>query len=285
MTETTIPEASSLPLRTDRIRQVVVAAGAVVAVIGAFIGSGAAGGTPIQNAADGALSADATLIAPAGPAFSIWSVIYAGLLAYAVWQFLPRQAASPRQRRLGYPIAVTLLLNAAWILSVQAGLLAVSAVVILLLLAALLVTFVLAVRTRRRGQSWVQSVVVDSTVGLYLGWVCVATAANLTSALMVAGFDGFGWAPDAWGCAVVIVAGLAGLALAVYGGGRLAPTAALAWGLAWVAVSRTTGELVSPPVASVAIGVATALVVATVVIRVSHDLRARARARWESGGR
>jgi len=285
MSETVVVATSTSPVRADRVRQVVVAASAVVAVIGSFIGSGAAGGTPIQDAANGALSADATLIAPAGPAFSIWSVIYAGLLAYAVWQFLPRQTTSARQRRLGYPIAVTLVLNAAWILSVQAGLLALSAVVIVLLLVALLVTFVLVVRTRRRGQSWVESVVVDGTVGLYLGWVCVATAANLTSALMVAGFDGFGWAPDVWGCAVVVVAGLAGLALAAYGGGRLAPTVALAWGLVWVAVSRTSGELVSPPVASVAIGVATAVVVATVVIRVAHDLRLRARERWESGAR
>ncbi|MGD8166179.1 tryptophan-rich sensory protein [Herbiconiux sp. P16] len=273
MTDSMTAATSTSPVRSDRTRQVVVAAGAVIAVVGSFIGSGAAGGTPIQDAAGGALSADATLIAPAGPAFSIWSVIYAGLLAYAVWQFLPRQTASPRQRRLGYPIAVTLLLNAAWILSVQAGLLALSAVVIVVLLAALLLTFVLVVRTRRSGQSWVESVVVDGTAGLYLGWVCVATAANLTSALMVAGFDGFGWSPDAWGCAIVIVAGLAGLALAVFGNGRLAPSAALAWGLVWVAVSRISGDLVSPLVASVAITTAIAVVVVTVMIRTSYVLR------------
>jgi hypothetical protein len=275
MTDATPAAASNDPVPADRVRQVVVAVSAVVAVIGSFIGSGAAGGTPIQDAAGGALSADATLIAPAGPAFSIWSVIYAGLLAYAVWQFLPRQTASARQRRLGYPIAVTLLLNAAWILSVQSGFLAASAVVIVVLLAALLATFVLVVRTRRRGQPWVESVVVDGTVGLYLGWVCVATAANLTSALMVARFDGFGWAPDVWGSAIVIVAGLAGLALAVFGSGRLAPTAALAWGLVWVAVSRISGDLVSPLVASVALATATAVVVVTVMIRTAYVLRTR----------
>ncbi|SDY55708.1 TspO/MBR family protein [Herbiconiux ginsengi] len=269
---------ATVPLPADRVRQVVVAASAVVAVIGSFVGSGAAGGTPIQDAAGGALSADATLIAPAGPAFSIWSVIYAGLLAYAVWQFLPRQTASARQRRLGYPIALTLLLNAAWIVSVQAGLLAASAVVIVVLLAALLVTFVLVVRTRRSGQPWVESVVVDGTVGLYLGWVCVATAANLTAGLMVAGFDGFGWSPDAWGVAIVIVAGLAGLALAVFGAGRLAPAAALAWGLVWVAVSRISGELVSPLVASVALVTAIAVVLVTVMIRTAHATRTRASA-------
>ncbi|MCS5732284.1 tryptophan-rich sensory protein [Herbiconiux daphne] len=231
--------AANGPVRPgDRVRQVVVAASAVIAVVGAFVGSGAAGGTPIQDAAGGALGADSTLIAPAGPAFSIWSVIYAGLLAYAVWQFLPKQTARARQRALGYPVAVTLLLNAAWILSVQ-------------------------------------SIVLDGTVGLYLGWVCVATAANLTAGLMVAGFDGFSWPPDGWGIAVVVVAGLAGIGLAAYGRGRLAPALSLAWGLAWLAVSRTTGELVSAPVASTAVATAAAVLVATVVIRIAAVAAAR----------
>ncbi|QJU52303.1 tryptophan-rich sensory protein [Herbiconiux sp. KACC 21604] len=258
-------------MRADLVRRVVVAVCAVLAVVGAFVGSGAAGGTPIQDAAGGALSADATLLAPAGPAFSIWSVIYLGLLGYAVWQLLPAQSrdgeSARRQRTLGYPVAATLLLNAAWILSVQAGLLALSAVVIVVLLVALLVTFVLVVRTRRRGQGIVESVLIDGTVGLYLGWVCVATAANITALLTADGFDGWGIAADAWGVTIVVVAGLAGLALAVFGVGRLAPTASLAWGLVWVAVSRTTGETLSAPVATAAVITATALVVATVIIR------------------
>ncbi|WP_310795606.1 tryptophan-rich sensory protein [Herbiconiux oxytropis] len=255
---------------SDRLRQSVVALSAVLAVVGSFIGSGAAGGTPIQEAAGGALGADSTQLAPAGPAFSIWSVIYLGLIAYAIWQFLPRQTSSSRQRVLGYPIAVTLLLNSAWILSVQAGLLALSVVVIVVLLVALLFTFVRVVRTRRDGQGVVQSIVVDGTVGLYLGWVCVATAANITAALTAGGFDGFGGAPEVWGVAIVVVTAALGIALAAWDSGRLAPTASLVWGLAWVAVSRLTGELLSPPVAVAAVIAASALVVATVVLRIAH---------------
>src|ERR1700712_5282102 len=110
----------------DLPRQLTVLVSAIIAIVGAFIGSGAAGGTPIQDAAGGALAADATPIAPGGPAFAIWSVIYAGLIAYAVWQLLPAQRRDPRQRTLGYPIAASLILNAAWILSVQFGLLGLS---------------------------------------------------------------------------------------------------------------------------------------------------------------
>src|SRR5690625_7537394 len=67
-----------------------------VAIVLSFLGSGALGGTPINAAADGALSADATPFAPAGPAFSLWSVIYAGLVGYAVYQLLPAQPQGSR---------------------------------------------------------------------------------------------------------------------------------------------------------------------------------------------
>lgn len=261
---------STTPTRSDRVRQVVVVVSAVLALIGSFIGSGAVIGTPIQEQVGGALTADSTLIAPAGPAFSIWSVIYTGLIAYAIWQLLPSQAARGRNRRLGYPIVVTMLLNAAWIFSVQGGLLWLSCLVIVVLLVALLATFVLLQRTRARGHGVVESIVLDGTMGLYLGWVSIATAANITAGLQTAGFDGFGLALEVWGVAIVVVAGLAGLAIALYGRGRLSPTASLAWGLVWVAVSRTTGELLSPTVAITAVVVAIVLVLTTIAIRVFH---------------
>ena len=261
---------TATPTRSDRVRQVTVAVSAVLALIGSFIGSGAVVGTPIQDQVGGALTADSTLIAPAGPAFSIWSVIYTGLIAYAIWQLLPRQAARERNRRLGYPIVVTMLLNAAWIFSVQGGLLWLSCIVIVVLLASLLYAFVLLQRTRVRGQGVVESIVLDGTMGLYLGWVSIATAANITAGLQTAGFDGLGIDPTVWGIVIVTVAGIAGITIAVYGRGRLSPTASLSWGLVWVAVSRTTGELVSQPVAAAAVTVAAVLVIATVVLRLTR---------------
>ncbi|MCU1513972.1 MAG: hypothetical protein JWO10_1062 [Microbacteriaceae bacterium] len=254
----------------DFIRQLVVAVSAIVAVVGSFIGSGAAGGTPIQDAAGGALAADATVIAPGGPAFAIWTPIYVGLLAYAFWQFLPKQKSLARQRRVGYLVAASLLLNAAWILSVQFDLLALSVPVIALLLVVLVVIFLRLLESRPNGV--VETVVLDGTIGLYLGWVCVATAADITAWLVATGFDGFGWSSNGWGVAIVIVAGLVGLLLAIRGSGRFAPAAALCWGLAWVAVARLTGDRLSAPTAIAAIIAVAVVLIATIAFRV----RARA---------
>ena len=250
----------------DTARQAAVLVSAIIAVVGAFIGSGAAGGTPIQAAAGGALAADATPIAPGGPAFAIWTPIYAGLLAYAVWQSLAKQRADERQRRLGYPIAASLILNAAWILSIQFGFLAASVPIIVALLVVLVWAFRITLASRPK--NLVETIVADGTVGLYLGWVCVATAANITALLVASGFRGFGLGADAWAVVIVAVAGLVGVLLAVRGRGRLAPAVSLSWGFAWVAIARLTGDLLSPPAAIAAITATVVVIAVTVILRI-----------------
>jgi hypothetical protein len=249
----------------DRWRQALVVLGAIVAIVGSFIGSGAAGGTPIQEAAGGALAADATLIAPAVPAFAIWTPIYLGLIGYAIWQCLPAQGSDPRQRRLGYPILASLLLNAAWILSIQFDLLWLSVPVIAFLLAVLARIFRLTLESRPR--NLVEVVLVDGTMGLYLGWVCVATAANVTAVLVAAGFTGFGLSGDLWAVAVIAVAAGVGGLLAITGHGRLAPAASLAWGLAWLAWARLTGSPLSVPAGVAALAAVLLILVVTLVAR------------------
>ena len=256
----------------DIARQATVAVSAVIAVVGSFIGSGAAGGTPIQEASGGALSATATPIAPDVPAFSIWSLIYLGLVAYAVWQLLPRQSATERHRALGYWVAASLLLNAAWILSVQFNLLILSVPIIVALLVVLARAFMLALATTPSGTA--DSIITDGTIGLYLGWVTIATAANVTALLVALGFTGFGLDVNGWSVAVIGVAGIVGVIVALAGRGRIAPALSLTWGLAWVAVARLAGELISVPTGVAAIIAGALVLVVTAIARGRAPLHA-----------
>lgn len=216
---------------------VVTLIGVAVAIVTAFLGSGALGGTPIAEAAGGALSADATPIAPAGPAFGIWSIIYVGLAGYALWQLTPAARSSPRHRALRPWILGSALLNAAWIWSVQFGLLVISVLVIVVLLGVLIRTMYLLAAPRTEGVA--EFVLTDGTIGLYLGWVSVAALANVYALLVDAGVAAF--SEIALGVVGVAVATGIGLATAWLSRGRLAPAVATAWGLAWVAAGRTEG--------------------------------------------
>lgn len=270
---TTTSTTAGSTTRRDLVRQLTVAVSSLLAVIGAFIGSGAAGGTPVQDAAGGALAADATLIAPGTGAFSIWSLIYVGLLAFAVWQFLPAQRSDERHRRLGYLVAASLLLNAAWILSIQFDLLWLSVPIIVALLLVLIAAFRRCLALPPKNV--VDTIATDGTIGLYLGWVIVATAANVTAVLVAAGFEGWGIPAETWAVVVVAVAGLVGVALAVWDRGRIAPTLSLAWGLSWIAVARLTDAPESTVTGIAAIIAAAAVVLATLATRIPAELRRR----------
>ncbi len=249
---------------SDRRRQVAVTLAEILCIVGTLVGVGVIG-TRVEESSGGALAADATLLAPAVPAFSIWSVIYLGLAAYTVWQWLPAQKADPRARSTGWLVALSMILNAAWLLVTQQGWIWVSVVVI----AALVGT--LGVLVQRLGssadRSLAERVVVDGTMGLYLGWVTAATCANVTAALVASGVELPSPAADLVAVAVIAVAAGIGILLARRLGGRYAVAAALAWGLGWIAVGRSADEPRSMIVAVAAAAAALVVVGATVVIR------------------
>ncbi|MFS0702963.1 TspO/MBR family protein [Cellulomonas sp. 179-A 9B4 NHS] len=257
----------------DRVRQVTVLVGAAVAIVGAAIGSGAFGGQPVAEAAGGALSATATPLAPDGPAFSIWSVIYTGLAVFAVVQALPRQATDRRLRAVAWWVLASMLLNALWIAVVQADSVGGSVLVIVALLAVLATTYVKLVRLPHTGRA--TSLVTDLTVGLYTGWVSVATLANTAAFLADAEVGELGLGATGWSVVVLAAAAALSVAYAVFG--RRRPTVvvpiglAMGWGLLWIGLGRSNGPLLDGTVATaafVAAGIAVlAPVVATVTAR------------------
>lgn len=229
-------------------KALVVTASAVVMVLGTLIGFGLIG-TPVESSSSGAFAADATLMTPATQAFSVWSLIYVGLLAYVIWQW--RERRSERLARIAWLAALSMLLNALWLAVTQTGQVWLSVVVIL----ALAVVLGLLVRRLQesRPQSVIESVVVDGTFGVYLGWVSVASVANVTTALQESGVDPGPEVSQALAVAVIVVAAALGVLFAFTLGARWAVAAAMAWALGWIAVARFAGPLFSTVTAVAAV--------------------------------
>ncbi|MET0671973.1 MAG: TspO/MBR family protein [Microbacterium pygmaeum] len=246
----------------DLLRQIAVLVALGFTLVSVFVNVGGLGGTRTQDTQDGALSADGSYLAPAGPAFSIWSAIYLGLIGYAIWQALPGQRASDRQRAIGWWVVVTILLNGLWLVAAQFLTIEWTVIVIVLLLIALCITFRISVSTRAPRGGFLDALLIDGVTGLHLGWVTLATVANI--AAWLTGIVPAEWADAAsvWGIAVLVVVAVIGLGIAWASGWRVAPGIALAWGLTWLAVNRLTGE---PQ--NTAIGI-TAIIVAALVLLV-----------------
>jgi hypothetical protein len=242
----------------DLARQIVVISAFCFMIIAAMVGTGLLGGTPVQDLQNGALDQDGSYLAPARPAFSIWTAIYLGLFAYTVWQALPRQRGSERQRALGWLIAGTMVLNGVWLVVAQFGSLALTVLAIIVLLALLGVTFTRTVIDPADGLA--DRILVDGVTGLHLGWVTLATVANIAAWLTSIGPPDWEDSADLWGVIVLIAVAVIGLGIEAASRWRLAPALALSWGLTWLAVGRLSGE---PQ--STAIGV-TALIVAGLIL-------------------
>ena len=248
-------------LTAIRIRQAaIVSACAAVMALGTLAGFGLIG-TRVEDSSGGAFAADATLVTPAGPAFSIWSLIYLGLLGCVAWQWRPNE----RTDRIWWLAGASMLLNALWLGVTQAGWLWASVLVILAL------AVVLGLLIRRLGErppgSRVEAAVVDGTFGVYLGWVSVAAVANVAAVLVATGVDlGPTWSTTL-AVTVLAVAALLGAWFARELGGRWAVAAAMAWALCWVAVGRLTDGPRSVVTALAALLAAVAIAGVTAVAR------------------
>jgi hypothetical protein len=211
---------------------------------------------PAGALSNGAMSArHPTCLTPAGYAFSIWGVIFSGLVVYTIWQLRPQAQLSPLPARLTPVLTLAVLATTAWTLAFSYELIGLSLLVMLTLLVLLAVAYARARRLVLAGQApawptWFLS--------LYLGWIMLATVLNLIFGLR----DALGWqwsdGATVAGCIQLAkVAGVLALVLAVRGRDLLLP-APVAWGLVGTWVAQRTNV---PPVAVVALTTAALLVV------------------------
>jgi hypothetical protein len=210
-----------------------------------------------QSAAEFSRAGEGTLKA-AGYAFSIWSLIYAGLVAFAVYQALPRSDGSAAVRRAAWPAAVAIAGCGAWICASAADLEWASVAVILVSLAAAIAALLLA-----RGAAGLDRLLVLWPTGALAGWLTVASVLNVLTILTETGRIGPGRALIA---ALAGIAAAAVVALSVLRASRL-PVYALpvAWGLVAVFVAERARD--APAAWAALAAAALVLVYAGVVVR------------------
>jgi tryptophan-rich sensory protein len=161
---------------------------------------------PLNNKNTGELSDSfPNLFVPAGLTFSIWGVIYLLLLIYCVVQF----SGSEKQviSEIGWLFGLSCILNALWIIFWHYGRLPLS----LLAMAGLLVTLIymnILIRDLPQG-------IIKASFGIYLGWICIATIANVTALLVNSGWNGFNISEEIW-TIIMIFTGALIVTLAIY---------------------------------------------------------------------
>ncbi|MCK6583058.1 MAG: hypothetical protein L6Q49_08165 [Anaerolineales bacterium] len=179
---------------------------------------------------------------PAGYVFAIWSVIFIGWIAFTIYQFQPSQKESPRLRRLGYLFALSGLANAGWLFCWHYNQFGLSVLVMLLLLGLLIASY-LRLDVNRFPVSAVERWSVDIPFSVYLGWITVATVANITAWLYLFEWNGFGIADPAWAVIMLVIASMLGVAMAITRRDA-AYLSVLVWAFVGIAVKQTPAPMV-----------------------------------------
>ena len=134
---------------------------------------------------------------PAGYVFSIWGLIYLGLIGFAVFQSLPKNRENAHVSKIGIWFMVSNLANALWLVSFHYQQFALAMGFMLVLLISLIAIF-LRLDIGRAKVSVSENWLVNVPFSLYLGWITVAAIANATQLLYFIKWDGFGIAPEIW---------------------------------------------------------------------------------------
>jgi hypothetical protein len=168
---------------------------------------------------------------PAGYTFSIWGLIYTALLGYIIYQALPSQEGRPFQSQIGWLFVVSCLANASWLFAWHYGAYMLSVMIMLFMLITL-ITFYLRLDIGHVNSNLTTKdrLLVHLPFSLYLGWITVATIANIASVAAHYGFNGFGIAGPTWSAIMMMVAAaVAGVLL--FNRRNLAYAGVLIWAL------------------------------------------------------
>jgi hypothetical protein len=206
-----------------------------------------------------------TRITPAGYAFAIWSLIYLGCLAFAIYQALPKNLDRFRGLRRLY--IVSCVANCAWLYFWHQEALVVCLVVIAGLLATLALINVKLQKTETVGEFWLAKF----PFGLYFGWVTAATILNAAIALVYLNVRVADSTAVWMGAALLMVAGALGVVVRLRLGNYFYPLA-IAWALTAIAVKQSGTTLI---VAAAAVGVIACLIAAVSFVMDMPDSSAR----------
>jgi len=157
-----------------------------------------------RNTAD-VSNAYSTLITPAGYVFSIWGVIYILLGIFVVYQALPSQKGKEYLSKISWLFILSSIVNIAWLFVWQYEYLSLSVLLIFALLVTLIAIYV-RLGIGKSNTILREKLAVHLPFSVYLGWITVASIADVAATLVSYNWNGFGISPSTWAILVVAVA-------------------------------------------------------------------------------
>ncbi len=159
------------------------------------------------------------LFVPAGLTFSIWGVIYLLLGIYVVYGLVfsvkKAEPSNSFMEKVGTLFIISCIANVGWIFSWQYRVLPLSLVCMVALLLSLTLMYSgLNVGKANVGSS--EKYMAHLPMSIYLGWISIATIANVTALLVYYKWDRFGISEQVWAIIMIVIGISLGLLFLFY---------------------------------------------------------------------
>lgn len=180
---------------------------------------------------------------PAGYVFSIWGLIYLGLVAFTVYQALPAQRNDSVLQKIYPAYWVGNLANVSWLFLWHYEAFSLTIVAMFTLLASLLYIYTQVAKKGiipDRNQKWF----VKLPFSIYLGWISVATIANVSQVLFFFNWGGWGISPVVWTVIMLTIATVLG-GLMLWRENDIPYVLVLVWAFVGIAISQADTALVA----------------------------------------
>ena len=244
------------------VRQILV----VLATLTTIAVNGLANALPINGKGTGEISDNFDVyFVPAGYVFSIWGLIYLGLLAYSIYQALPAQRENPALQKIGYLYVWSCVANITWLFLWHYEIFPLTLIAMLAILG-LLIAIYLGLNIGKAQVPAAQKWLVHLPFSIYLGWITVATIANATSLLDYVGWNGWGISPEIW-TVLMLLAAVVISGMMSFTRGDIAYSLVLVWAFVGIAVKHQDTTTVAAAAWVAALFVGLLLVVGVVLNR------------------
>jgi hypothetical protein len=247
----------------------------IVAVIGTLIVNYLSNALPINGKIAGQLSDEIpNLFVPAGLTFAIWGIIYILIIMFAAYQardlFKKEKLEMPFIKKISYYFFLAGLANMSWIFAWHYQQVMISVVIMLVLFASLLKIY-LNLGIGKEIVSRKERIFIQVPISVYLGWITVATIANVTAFLVTINWDGLGVSDVLWAMIVIIVALIITL-LMIITRKDVAYSLVIVWALLGIYIKRTNPLYgVQNEIASTA-AVCTLIIVLAIIVEIGMDI-------------
>ncbi|HLO45507.1 MAG TPA: tryptophan-rich sensory protein [Leadbetterella sp.] len=155
---------------------------------------------PINGKSTGELSDQyPNLFVPAGFTFSIWGVIYLLLfifVVYQIWVSFNKKATQKLTAQSQLLFGLTNILNISWILAWHYEKMWISVFIMIAFLSTLIVLFIN--NEKIKTMTFMEKITLQTPINVYLGWISVATIANITALLVTLGWSGSPLTESTW---------------------------------------------------------------------------------------